>query len=198
MHRYATVPNSNVFQSNGNKRKILLVGDEGSGKSAIKKVVFQQMEPIETRQSEPTSSIETMEVECSTFMKFDVVDFPGKFDEQTKAYIENLSDDDYIAVVYVINIQVSFSYFFPLTFYLISNYSFFFFQQTNFNESIENISQFLKTIKMIPNLSFHFFAHKTDGLSEDHKEGFFIYLKYLFSLPYCLFTKTFLLYIYSF
>src|SRR3989338_8215434 len=63
-----------------NKPRILLMGLRRSGKSSIQKVVFNKMSPIETLFLEATSKIVKNDVANSSFVQFQVWDFPGQVD----------------------------------------------------------------------------------------------------------------------
>lgn len=62
------------------KPRILLMGLRRSGKSSIQKVVFHKMSPNETLFLESTSKIVKDEISNSSFVQFQIWDFPGQVD----------------------------------------------------------------------------------------------------------------------
>lgn len=62
------------------KPKILLMGLRRSGKSSIQKVVFHKMSPNETLFLERTNQLTRNDVSTSSFIQFQVWDFPGQID----------------------------------------------------------------------------------------------------------------------
>ncbi|KAH7947191.1 hypothetical protein HPB52_008199 [Rhipicephalus sanguineus] len=69
------------------KRKILLMGSKGSGKSSIEKVVFHKMSPNETLFLESTNKIVRNDISNSSFVKLDIWDIPGQVD-----FVDQVSD----------------------------------------------------------------------------------------------------------
>jgi len=64
----------------GEKPKILLMGLKKSGKSSIQKVVFHKMSPNETLFLESTSKPSKNDISNSSFVQFQIWDFPGQLD----------------------------------------------------------------------------------------------------------------------
>lgn len=62
------------------KPRILLMGLRRSGKSSIQKVVFHKMSPNETLFLESTNKIVKDEISNSSFVQFQIWDFPGQVD----------------------------------------------------------------------------------------------------------------------
>ena len=62
------------------KPKILLMGLRRSGKSSILKVVFHKMSPNETLFLESTNKVVKDNISNSSFVQFQVWDFPGQID----------------------------------------------------------------------------------------------------------------------
>lgn len=88
------------------KRKILLMGSKGSGKSSIEKVVFHKMSPNETLFLESTNKIVRNDISNSSFVKLDIWDIPGQVD-----FAEPVSDFKNVfggwgALVFVIDAQI--------------------------------------------------------------------------------------------
>ncbi|EAL65174.1 Ras-related GTP-binding protein [Dictyostelium discoideum AX4] len=129
-----------------NKPKIFLMGLKRSGKSSIQKVVFHKMLPNETLFLESTSKVVKNDISNSSFVQFQIWDFPGQLD-----FFDPSFDYEYIlnncgAIVFVIDAQ---------------------------DEIIEALQKLHQTIAKVyqinPNIHFEVFIHKSDGLSDDHK-----------------------------
>eukprot|EP01137_Pigoraptor_chileana_P026903 Opistho-2@8859 len=128
------------------KPRILLMGLRRSGKSSIQKVVFHKMSPNETLFLESTSKIVKSDISNSSFVQFQVWDFPGQID-----FFDPTFDSDNIfsgcgALVFVIDAQ---------------------------DDYMEALSKLFMTVtkahKVNKNITFEVFIHKVDGLSDDHK-----------------------------
>ncbi|XP_050027194.1 ras-related GTP-binding protein C isoform X1 [Dermacentor andersoni] len=128
------------------KRKILLMGSKGSGKSSIEKVVFHKMSPNETLFLESTHKIVRNDISNSSFVKLDIWDIPGQVD-----FVDQVSDfksvfDGWGALVFVIDAQ---------------------------DDYMEALQKLNKTVvmatKVNPDMKIEVFIHKVDGLSDDHK-----------------------------
>lgn len=88
------------------KPRILLMGLRRSGKSSIQKVVFHKMSPSETLFLESTNKICREDVSSSSFVSFQIWDFPGQID-----FFEPTFDYEMIfrgtgALIFVIDSQV--------------------------------------------------------------------------------------------
>lgn len=132
--------------SSEKKPRILLMGKKKSGKSSIQKVVFHKMSPNETLFLETTSKLVKNDIANSSFVQFQVWDFPGQID-----FLDSNFDSQAIfggtgALVFVIDAQ---------------------------DDSEEPLAKLHKTIKhahaVNPKLAFEVFIHKCDGLSNDAK-----------------------------
>merc|ERR1712072_963631 len=91
--------------SSESKPRILLMGLRRSGKSSIQKVVFHKMSPNETLFLESTTKIIKDDVSNSSFVQFQIWDFPGQMD-----FFDPTFDSDEIfggcgALVFVIDAQ---------------------------------------------------------------------------------------------
>ncbi|CAB3376707.1 Hypothetical predicted protein [Cloeon dipterum] len=87
------------------KPRILLMGLRRSGKSSIQKVVFHKMSPNETLFLESTNKIIKDDISNSSFVQFQIWDFPGQID-----FFDPNFDSDMIfggcgALVFVIDAQ---------------------------------------------------------------------------------------------
>ena len=122
------------------------MGKKKSGKSSIQKVVFHKMSPNETLFLESTSKLVKNDISNSSFVQFQVWDFPGQLD-----FLDSTFDSAAIfggtgALVFVIDGQ---------------------------DDSEEALAKLHRTIKhahkVNPKMFFEVFIHKCDGLSNDAK-----------------------------
>jgi len=128
------------------KPKILLMGLRRSGKSSIQKVVFHKMSPNETLFLESTSKIIKDDVSNSSFVQFQIWDFPGQIDFFDPAFDSEVIFGGCGALVFVIDAQ------------------------DDYMESLAKLHLTLtKAYKVNPHIKFEIFIHKVDGLSDDHK-----------------------------
>lgn len=132
--------------SNENKPRILLMGLRRSGKSSIQKVVFHKMSPNETLFLESTSKIVKNDISNSSFVQFQIWDFPGQLDFFDPAFDSEMIFGGCGALVFVIDAQ------------------------DDFSEALNKLHMtVVKASKVNPNITFEVFIHKVDGLSDDHK-----------------------------
>ncbi|XP_075210054.1 ras-related GTP binding C/D [Lycorma delicatula] len=128
------------------KPRILLMGLRRSGKSSIQKVVFQKMSPNETLFLESTNKIVKEDISNSSFVQFQIWDFPGQID-----FLDPSFDSDMIfggcgALVFVIDAQ------------------------DDYMEALNKLNLTVtKASKVNQNIKFEVFIHKVDGLTEDNK-----------------------------
>ncbi|XP_045463637.1 ras-related GTP-binding protein C isoform X2 [Harmonia axyridis] len=128
------------------KPRILLMGLRRSGKSSIQKVVFHKMSPNETLFLESTNKIVKEDINNSSFVQFQIWDFPGQID-----FIDSTFDSDTIfggcgALVFVIDAQ------------------------DDYGEALNKLNVTVtKAYKVNPNIKFEVFIHKVDGLGDDFK-----------------------------
>ncbi|XP_059482727.1 ras-related GTP-binding protein C [Neocloeon triangulifer] len=128
------------------KPRILLMGLRRSGKSSIQKVVFHKMSPNETLFLESTNKIIKDDISNSSFVQFQIWDFPGQID-----FFDPNFDSDMIfggcgALVFVIDAQ------------------------DDYMEALNKLHQTVtKAYKVNPSIKFEVFIHKVDGLSDDYK-----------------------------
>lgn len=112
------------------KPRILLMGLRRSGKSSIQKVVFHKMSPNETLFLESTNKICREDVSNSSFVNFQIWDFPGQIDFFDPTFDYEMIFRGTGALIFVIDSQVkkeALSYLFL----------FFLQQQTNGLESLD-------------------------------------------------------------
>lgn len=128
------------------KPRILLMGLRKSGKSSIQKVVFHKMSPNETLFLESTSKLIKNDISNSSFVQFQVWDFPGQID-----FFDSTFDSEAIfggtgALVFVIDAQ------------------------DDYEDALARLHRTtLQAIKINPNISLEVFIHKCDGLSHENR-----------------------------
>jgi Ras-related GTP-binding protein C/D len=136
----------NLSSSGEQKPRILLMGLRRSGKSSIQKVVFHKMSPNETLFLESTNKIVKDDINNSSFVQFQIWDFPGQID-----FFDSSFDSDMIfggcgALVFVIDAQ------------------------DDYMEALNKLNLTVtKAYKVNPNIKFEVFIHKVDGLGDDFK-----------------------------
>ncbi|XP_078133695.1 ras-related GTP-binding protein D isoform X3 [Sander vitreus] len=128
------------------KPRILLMGLRRSGKSSIQKVVFHKMSPNETLFLESTNKICREDVSSSSFVSFQIWDFPGQIDFFDPTFDYEMIFRGTGALIFVIDSQ---------------------------DDYVEALSRLHLTVtrayKVNPEINFEVFIHKVDGLSDDHK-----------------------------
>lgn len=129
------------------KPRILLMGLRRSGKSSIQKVVFHKMSPNETLFLESTNKIYKDDISNSSFVNFQIWDFPGQID----FFDPTTFDSEMIfsgtgALIFVIDAQ------------------------DDYMEALQRLHLTVtRAYKVNPDIRFEVFIHKVDGLSDDHK-----------------------------
>lgn len=88
------------------KPRILLMGLRRSGKSSIQKVVFHKMSPNETLFLESTNKICREDVSSSSFVSFQIWDFPGQIDFFDPTFDYEMIFRGTGALIFVIDSQV--------------------------------------------------------------------------------------------
>lgn len=136
----------NLSPTGEQKPRILLMGLRRSGKSSIQKVVFHKMSPNETLFLESTNKIVKDDINNSSFVQFQIWDFPGQID-----FFDPTFDSDMIfggcgALVFVIDAQ------------------------DDYMEALNKLNlTVIKAHKVNPAIRFVVFIHKVDGLGDDFK-----------------------------
>ena len=126
------------------KVKLLLLGLRRSGKSSIQKVVFHKMAPNETLFLESTGEI--MKENISSFIDFQVWDFPGQIDFFDSSFDAEAIFGDVGALIFVIDAQ------------------------DEYLEALQKLHiTITKAISVNPSINIEVFVHKIDGLSDDYK-----------------------------
>ncbi|XP_034016347.1 ras-related GTP binding Cb [Thalassophryne amazonica] len=128
------------------KPRILLMGLRRSGKSSIQKVVFHKMAPNETLFLESTNKIYKDDISSSSFVNFQIWDFPGQVDFFDPTFDSEMIFKGTGALIFVIDAQ---------------------------DDYVEALGRLHLTVsrayRVNPNINFEVFIHKVDGLSDDHK-----------------------------
>jgi Ras-related GTP-binding protein C/D len=122
------------------------MGLRRSGKSSIQKVVFHKMSPNETLFLESTNKIIKDDINNSSFVQFQIWDFPGQIDFFDPTFDSDLIFGGCGALVFVIDAQ------------------------DDYLEALSKLNQTVtKAFKVNPNIKFEVFIHKVDGVSDDFK-----------------------------
>ncbi|KAF5905795.1 ras-related GTP-binding protein C [Clarias magur] len=128
------------------KPRILLMGLRRSGKSSIQKVVFHKMSPNETLFLESTNKIYKDDISSSSFVNFQIWDFPGQVDFFDPTFDYEMIFRGTGALIFVIDAQ---------------------------DDYVEALTRLHLTVsrayRVNPEINFEVFIHKVDGLSDDHK-----------------------------
>lgn len=137
--------NQEIFKDS--KPRILLTGRQRSGKTAINRVVFHKMSPNETLFLQSTSKIQKDSINHSSFVRFEVWEFPGQID---------LLDSS------VVDCEAIFSGCHALI-YIIDSHD-------DYADSLDIMRAVVtRAYSVNPNMNFEIFIHKVDGLNDDHK-----------------------------
>ncbi|CAH1974903.1 unnamed protein product [Acanthoscelides obtectus] len=132
--------------SGDSKPRILLMGLRRSGKSSIQKVVFHKMSPNETLFLESTNKIVKDDINNSSFVQFQIWDFPGQIDFFDSAFDYDMIFGGCGALIFVIDAQ------------------------DDYLEALNKLNLTVtKAYKINPNIKFEVFIHKVDGLGDDFK-----------------------------
>lgn len=126
------------------KAMILLLGLRRGGKSSICKVLFHNMQPLDTLYLESTSN-PTME-HFSTLIDLAVMELPGQLNYFEPSYDSERLFKSVGGLVYVID------------------------SQDEYMNAITNLAMIIEyAYKLNPNINIEVLIHKVDGLSEDFK-----------------------------
>ncbi|XP_032876750.1 ras-related GTP-binding protein D [Amblyraja radiata] len=128
------------------KPRILLMGLRRSGKSSIQKVVFHKMSPNETLFLESTNKICRDDISNSSFVNFQIWDFPGQIDFFDPTFDYEMIFRGTGALIFVID------------------------SQDDYMEALARLHLTVsRAYKVNKEINFEVFIHKVDGLSDDHK-----------------------------
>ncbi|XP_017774935.1 PREDICTED: ras-related GTP-binding protein C [Nicrophorus vespilloides] len=128
------------------KPRILLMGLRRSGKSSIQKVVFHKMSPNETLFLESTNKIVKDNINNSSFVQFQIWDFPGQIDFVDSAFDPHMIFGGCGALIFVIDVQDDYS-----------------------DALLQLHSTVTQAYKTNSNIKFEVFIHKVDGFGDDSK-----------------------------
>ncbi|CAD6191871.1 unnamed protein product [Caenorhabditis auriculariae] len=124
---------------------VVLMGQKRSGKTSIRKVVFQKMSPNETMFVESTARI-TKDTVCSSFINFETIEFPGQmcpFDH-TLDPVNTFKKCG--ALLFIIDAQ------------------------DDYTDAIRKMADyFAKAYRINSKIKFEVFVHKADGLTEENR-----------------------------
>ncbi|KAK0408031.1 hypothetical protein QR680_003734 [Steinernema hermaphroditum] len=138
-------PGSDSEEELTKRPKIVIMGQRRSGKTSIKKVVFQKMSPNETLFCESTSRI-TAESVRNSFIKFETIEFPGQIDPFDPALGPKKVFANCGAMLYVIDAQ------------------------DEIDEALKKMCTYIsRAYGFNKDIRFECFVHKVDGLSEETK-----------------------------
>ncbi|KAI6191752.1 Ras-related GTP-binding protein D [Aphelenchoides bicaudatus] len=133
-------------QVSATKPTIVIMGLKRSGKTSIRKVVFQKMSPNETIFVESTARV-TNESVTDSFINFETIEFPGQVDPfsvpgfDSKAVFSRCG-----ALLFVIDAQ------------------------GDYEEALKKmIPSIIRSYNINKNIKFEVFVHKVDGLNEEAK-----------------------------
>nr|XP_033792087.1 ras-related GTP-binding protein D isoform X2 [Geotrypetes seraphini]XP_033792088.1 ras-related GTP-binding protein D isoform X2 [Geotrypetes seraphini] len=122
------------------------MGLRRSGKSSIQKVVFHKMSPNETLFLESTNKICREDVSNSSFVNFQIWDFPGQIDFFDPTFDYEMIFRATGALIFVID------------------------SQDDYMEALARLHLTVTSAyKVNTDINFEVFIHKVDGLSDDHK-----------------------------
>uniref|UniRef100_A0A0M3KAR4 Ras-related GTP-binding protein C n=1 Tax=Anisakis simplex TaxID=6269 RepID=A0A0M3KAR4_ANISI len=127
------------------KPTVVLMGLKRSGKTSIRKVVFNKMSPNETLFVESTPRV-TTETVTSSFINFETIEFPGQMSPFDAAMDPHGTFNRCGALLFVIDAQ------------------------DDYTEALKRMCEYFKRAYAInPNIKFEVFIHKVDGLNEEIK-----------------------------
>lgn len=122
------------------------MGLRRSGKSSIQKVVFHKMSPNETLFLESTNKIVKDDINNSSFVQFQIWDFPGQIDFFDPAFDSEMIFKGCGALVFVIDAR------------------------DDYIEALTKLNKtVLKAYEVNKQIKFEVFIHKVDGISDDLK-----------------------------
>uniref|UniRef100_A0A1I8EVI4 Gtr1/RagA G protein conserved region containing protein n=1 Tax=Wuchereria bancrofti TaxID=6293 RepID=A0A1I8EVI4_WUCBA len=157
--------------SESQKPTIVLMGLKRSGKTSIRKVVFNKMSPNETLFVESTPRVTTETVKGS-FINFEAIEFPGQMSPFDNAMNPHDTFARCGALLFVIDAQNSISHSFKsehwLTFVYAEKVQTDF--QDDYSEALKKmVEYFKKAFEINDKIRLEVFIHKVDGLNEEIK-----------------------------
>ncbi|KAJ6642278.1 Ras-related GTP-binding protein C [Pseudolycoriella hygida] len=144
---YGNFEHEESQSSSDQKPRILLMGLRRSGKSSIQKVVFHKMSPNETLFLESTNKIVKDDINNSSFVQFQIWDFPGQIDFFDASFDSDMIFGGCGALVFVIDAR------------------------DDYIEALTKLNQTVtKAYKVNSRIKFEVFIHKVDGISDEEKQ----------------------------
>ena len=132
--------------SSAESSRVLLMGARRAGKSSIQNVVFHRMSPHETLFLESTNRIIKHDISSSSFVQFEVWDFPGHVDTASAAINPEVTYGDCGALVWVIDAS------------------------SDYYEALSRLQATIVVVHRInPTVVFEIFLHKVDLFTEDQR-----------------------------
>ncbi|CAI5448508.1 unnamed protein product [Caenorhabditis angaria] len=124
---------------------VILMGLKRSGKTSIRKVVFQKMSPNETMFVESTPRI-TKDRICSSFINFETIEFPGQMSPFDSELDARATFKTCGALLFIIDAQ------------------------SDYNDAMTTVADyFVEAWKINKAIKFEVFVHKADGLTEESR-----------------------------
>nr|CAD2134684.1 unnamed protein product [Meloidogyne enterolobii] len=121
------------------------MGLKRSGKTSIRKVVFQKMSPNETLFVESTARV-TNEYVSDSFINFETIEFPGQVDPFEASFDPNSIFSRCGALLFVIDAQA------------------------DYDDALKKmVPAIIRSYSINKNIKFEVFVHKVDGLSDETK-----------------------------
>lgn len=145
---HATSPEVTRMSSDAvTQPRVLLMGTRRGGKSSIQNVVFHRMSPHETLFLESTNRTIKHDIASSSFLRFEVWDFPGHLDTASAAINPDLTYGSGCgALVWVIDAQ------------------------SDYYEALSRLQATIAVAHRInPTIVFEVFLHKVDLFTEDQR-----------------------------
>ncbi len=137
---------SNGVDTAKGKPRLMLMGQRRSGKSSIANVVFNKMPPAETLFLESTARITKESMHVSSFMDFQVWDFPGQLDFLDPSFDSTSIFGNLGSLIWVIDAQ------------------------DDYLDALTRLCALIIHVTVEhPTINIEVFIHKTDGLSDDYK-----------------------------
>jgi len=131
-----------------NRPRILLTGPRRAGKSSIQRVVFHKMSPNETIFLEPTNEISRDDISNSSFVNFQIWDFPGDLEFSDPSVDCDMIFEGCGALIFVIDAQDEGEY------------------QDSLNKLYTTVA---RAFEVNPQTKFEVFIHKVDALNDEQK-----------------------------
>ncbi|WFD30316.1 Translation machinery-associated protein 22 [Malassezia sp. CBS 17886] len=154
----AVEPEPEAADSAPARQKILMFGMRRAGKSSLCKVVFQSFQPNDTLFLPPTTRIQHINV--TTFQQLEIWDIPGSMLEQALPRAVGVMSAGASAAAAGLTVP----------WHQVGAVVFVVDAQDDYVDALMRLNQvILLAYSRNPQIHFHFFINKVDGLSEDYK-----------------------------